>query len=273
MIATRTTKGIHPHDAVARRIAFARNLSYDELKNRHLNDYQGLLNRVTLDLRAAKSTQPTEEALAAYQGNNHALETLYFQFGRYLLISSSRPGTLPANLQGMWNSVMNPPWNADYHTNINVQMNYWPAEVANLSECHLPLIDYINSLRPRGRISAKNHYGARGWTTHPPFQIDGNFGATAGVTEMQLQSHMDILHLLPALPDAWKDGSIRGLCARGGFDVDIHWKDGKLTHVSILSKAGQPCNVQYGDLSTEFKTQKGSTTILDANLNVVHSGR
>ncbi|MBB3209527.1 hypothetical protein FHS27_005367 [Rhodopirellula rubra] len=492
-------KGAHPHQAVRQRVDAASALSYDQLKARHLADYQRLFNRVTLDLNATPSALPTDEALQAYDGNDPALETLYFQFGRYLLISSSRPGTLPANLQGIWNNVMNPPWSADYHTNINVQMNYWPAEVTNLSECHLPLIEYVDSLRPRGRISAKNFYGAGGWTTHhennifghtgpstsgafyapeagawlcqhvyehylytqdrnylrkvaypimkeaaefwldylvvdgedgklvsspsyspenggfsvgasihqqiawdlltntieacdtlhvdadfrktliatknkldpglrigkwgqlqewkpdqdspndkhrhvshlfalhpgrqisplttpvlteaakvsltargdggtgwskawkvnfwarlhdgnhshlmlkeqlihstlpnlldthPPFQIDGNFGATSGMTEMLLQSHMNVLHLLPALPDAWPSGGIDGLCARGAFQVDITWNDGKLTGATILSKAGQMCHVRYGELTRSFATETGGIYELDAQLNL-----
>ncbi len=491
-------KGPHPHEAVTQRVDAASAMSYDELKARHLADYQGLFNRVALDLDATPSALPTDEALKAYEGADPALETLYFQFGRYLLISSSRPGTLPANLQGMWNNVMNPPWNADYHTNINVQMNYWPAEVTNLSECQLPLIEYIDSLRPRGRISARNFYGAGGWTTHhennifghtgpstsgafyapeagawlcqhvfehyrytqdreylrnvaypimkeaaefwldylvvdgddgklvsspsyspenggfcvgasihqqiawdlltntieacdilqadpefkatlietrdkldpglrigkwgqlqewkpdwdrpndrhrhvshlfalhpgrqisplttpkyteaakvsltargdggtgwskawkvnfwarlhdgnhsylmlkeqlthstlpnlfdthPPFQIDGNFGATAGVTEMLLQSHMGVVHLLPALPDAWPNGSVAGLCARGAFDVNVRWKDGKLARVTILSKAGRTCRLRYGNQTRTFETVAGETYELDGQLN------
>ena len=91
---------------------------------------------------------------------------LYFQFGRYLLIASSRPGGLPANLQGLWNDSMFPPWDSDYHLNINLQMNYWPAEVTNLAELHQPLFDYLESLREPGRKTARIHYGARGFVAH-----------------------------------------------------------------------------------------------------------
>ena len=95
-----------------------------------------------------------------------ALTALHFQMGRYLLIGSSRPGQLPANLQGLWNEQLTPPWNSDYHININLQMNYWPAEVTNLSELHAPLFDYMDALVPSGRRTAKVHYGARGWVAH-----------------------------------------------------------------------------------------------------------
>lgn len=91
----------------------------------------------------------------------------------------------------------------------------------------------------------------------PPFQIDGNFGGTAGITEMLLQSHMGFIQLLPALPDAWKDGSIYGICAKGNFEIDIAWKDGLLKEATILSKAGQNCIVKYAGQTISFKTVKG----------------
>ena len=97
------------------------------------------------------------------------------------------------------------------------------------------------------------------WDMHPPFQIDGNFGGMAGVTEMLLQSHMGFIHLLPALPDAWSDGSVSGLCARGNFSLDVCWKDGKLRQVDIISYAGTPCILRYRDAVLIFKTQKGKS--------------
>ena len=135
----------------------------------HVRDYQGWFNRVALDLPTTpNSALPTDQRLAGFaQGAaDPALARLYFDFGRYLLISSSRPGGLPANLQGLWAEEIQTPWNGDWHLDINVQMNYWPAEIANLSELHEPLHQLIASMVEPGRKSARAYYDARGWVAH-----------------------------------------------------------------------------------------------------------
>ena len=472
----------------------AKEEGYTQLKSRHIEDYQALFQRVQLDLGANGDISTTDDLLKNYKSQEgQALEELFFQYGRYLLISSSRdcPDALPANLQGVWNAVDNPPWNSDYHLNINLQMNYWPAYVTNLLETTFPVINYIDDLRVFGRLAAARYAGIvsqkgeengwlvhtqatpfgwtapgwdyywgwspaanawmmqtvyeaysfyrdqdylrekiypmlsetvrfwndflhkdqqaqrwvsspsyspehgpisigntydqsliwqlfhdfiqaaqelrldadlltevkekfdllnplqitqsgrirewyeeeeqhfqnekveakhrhvshlvglypgtlfsykgqeyleaaraslndRGdggtgwskankinlwarlgdgnrayklladqlksstlpnlWCSHPPFQIDGNFGATSGMAEMLLQSHTAYLVPLAALPDAWSTGSVSGLMARGYFEVRMRWADKKLLQLIILSRSGGELRVSYPDI-------------------------
>lgn len=154
---------------VKKLIATAETKNYNQLKQDHIVAYQKFFNRADLDLGTSPNEQlPINERLDAFamNKNDQNLMALYFQFGRYLLISSSREGLLPANLQGLWCNTINTPWNGDYHLNINLQMNYWPAEVTNLSELHLPLINWTKSLVPSGEKTAAAFYNSRGWVTH-----------------------------------------------------------------------------------------------------------
>ena len=140
--------------------------SFDQLRAAHLADHQALFRRVTLDLGPAVD-RPTDQRIAdAKIGDDPALAALYFQFGRYLLLSSSRPGGQPANLQGLWNPHLLPPWGSKWTTNINLQMNYWLAEVAGLEETLVPLWDLIGDLQRTGAVTAATHYGAGGWVLH-----------------------------------------------------------------------------------------------------------
>lgn len=142
--------------------------SYEQVRRDHVAEHRRLFRRVSLALgKAELSDLPTDERLKKYaKEEDPQLEALFFQFGRYLLISSSRPGTQPANLQGIWNENMNPSWDSKYTTNINLEMNYWPPEVTNLSECAEPLFRLIEELVKPGSRVAKRHYGARGWVFH-----------------------------------------------------------------------------------------------------------
>ncbi len=159
-------------------------MTFAALKAGHLTEYCPWFERTTLELPPTEtSALPTDQRLVAVASGaaDPALGALYFQYGRYLLISSSRPGCLPANLQGLWNEHMQPPWNSDYHTNINLQMNYWPAGVANLAECQLPLFDYMETLVASGERTAREHYGCRGWVLHHLSDVWGFTGPADGV--------------------------------------------------------------------------------------------
>ena len=171
--------GDDPDQVCRENLANAAAKSFAELQQRHIADYQALFKRVNLDLGSNPAAEklPMDERLENFSGTNDpGLFTLYFQFGRYLLMSSSRPGSLPANLQGIWNCEPHAAWNSDYHCNINIQMNYWVAETCNLSECQQPLFDFMDKLVAPGSRTARVEYGCGGWVVH---HLTDPFGFTS----------------------------------------------------------------------------------------------
>jgi len=185
---------------VKQRLSSALALGYNKLLDNHLNDYQALFGRVDFKIDGVTVPAVTTSSLVGSSGNNYNnastndkryIEMLYYQFGRYLLIASSREGSLPANLQGVWASSLDPPWEADYHTNVNLEMNYWPAETANLEETNLPMLEYVAMQAPRGRLVAQEYHHTpntddgfnnkgglvnRGWTSYHVNNIWGHAG-------------------------------------------------------------------------------------------------
>jgi len=169
-------RGGDPERSTEEDIARAAGRGYEALRQAHVRDHRSLFGRVALELSGSdRRAVPTDERLRAYAAGqaDTGLEALYFQYGRYLLIASSRPGGLPANLQGIWSESIQTPWNGDYHHNINDQMNYWPAETTNLAECHEPFLKFIASLAEPGRRTARVQYGLDGWVVHTISNIWG----------------------------------------------------------------------------------------------------
>ncbi len=500
----------NPYQQVSETLKGIESKKFEKIKKRHSKDYQSLYNRFQLDFGDnGKSKVTTNKRIYDFwkDPNDPQLIALYVQYARYLMIASSRPGSKPPTLQGLWNDKIKPPWFSSYTTNINLEMNYWPVEVTNLSECHEPLFDFIEDISKTGSIVAKEHYNAEGWIVHhnvdiwrgaapvnasnhgiwlsggawlcshiwehylftkdkeflkenyplmrdaalfysqflykdpntgylisspsnspeigglvagptmdhqiiralfktiveasailetdhdfseklktmlpqiapnkigkhgqlqewmedrddpenhhrhvshlwavypgkginyeetpelmkaakqsleyrgdngtgwslawkinfwsrfndgnraykllnillspaevperkirggsypnlfdahPPFQIDGNFGGASGIVEMLLQSHLDKIELLPALPNALADGTVSGVCARGGFELSFTWKNSVLQEVEVLSKSGENCTLVYNNKTIEFNTKPGKKYRFDGFLN------
>ncbi len=163
-------EGRDPVKEALRPLTAARGFSYAELYAHHLADFKRLFGRVEIDLGSNPDagSLPTGDRLDRFAAGaaDPELAALLFQFGRYLLISSSRPGGQPANLQGIWNDMVRPPWSSNWTLNINAEMNYWPSEVGNLAECHEPMFSFIEALSAHGRVTAQENYGAHGWVAH-----------------------------------------------------------------------------------------------------------
>ena len=506
----------NPEALCAKHLEAAEGKSYEKLKKEHIEDYRNYFDRFSIDLGSSgKENLPTDKRINEIPVEmDNSLAALYVQYGRYLLLSSSREGSYPANLQGIWNDRLNPPWDSKYTVNINIEMNYWPAEVLNIAECHEALFKMIDEVVPAGTKVAGDHYNARGWVlhhntdiwrgaapinasdhgiwvggsgwmahhywehflfgrdtsflrniawpvmkgaamfyadflvpdpatgwlvscpsnspetgglvsgptmdhqiikslfracieadmildandafadtlesllpriapyrigrfgqlqewmddiddpdnkhrhvshlwgvhpgkeinwkdnpgfmeaarksleargdegtgwslawkinfrarfregnhtwqmvrmllrpqgmpaaratgggssgggsypnlfdAHPPFQIDGNFGGAAGIAEMLIQSHLDEIDILPSLPDAVPSGKIRGIRARGGFELDFEWDEGKLTDLKVKSVSGMPLFLNYNGFKFSSDTKKGEVLHFDGQLN------
>ncbi len=176
---------IDPHENCVKILSQVKEKGYAQIKTDHLNEYQPLFQRVSLDLGGRElDTIPTDVRLNAVKegSSDPGLVSLYFQYGRYLLMGSSRyPGVLPANLQGVWCKDIKAPWESDFHTNINLQMNYWPAELCNLSETTEPLINFMEQVQKHGEVTAREMYGTRGWTMHHCTDVFGRTGLMSGI--------------------------------------------------------------------------------------------
>lgn len=242
------------------------NKEYEELKNEHTADYQKFFKRVELKLTNNISNIPTDERLKNVEAGkiDLGLEELYFNFGRYLLISSSRPGTMAATLQGKWNKDIEPAWDSKYTININTEMNYWPAEICNLSELHEPLFDLIENAIPTGREVAKKMYGARGFVIHhntdlwgdavPIDKVQAGLWAMGGVwLSLHLWDHYDFT----------RD---KGFLAKRGYPImkeaaafllDYLVDDGS-GHL-VTGPSLSPENFYYGPGSAKVKLSMGPT--------------
>lgn len=175
-------EGKDPAKIAAAHMENVKNKGFDTLLNAHVQDYQSLFNRVTLDLAAEDTTDlPTDERISRFdQTQDPKMVSLLFQYGRYLLISCSRPGAQPANLQGLWSRYIYPPWRSNYTMNINLEMNYWPAENTNLSETAEPIFSFIRDLAINGTKTARINYGLDGWVTHHNSDLWAQTGPVAG---------------------------------------------------------------------------------------------
>jgi alpha-L-fucosidase 2 len=193
-----TDLGADPAERLAQRFERLADKPYEALRADHIAEHQRLFGRLAFELSPTRDDWPTDARLRAFgDGGDPGLAALYFQYGRYLLLSCSRPGTRPANLQGIWNEKAVPPWDGKYTTNINLEMNYWPAEAANLAECHQPLFQMVEDLAPAGERVARRHYGAGGWVLHqntdqwlPAAPMDGPPWGTWSVGGAWLCQHL-----------------------------------------------------------------------------------
>ncbi|MGM9759396.1 MAG: glycosyl hydrolase family 95 catalytic domain-containing protein [Parabacteroides sp.] len=248
-------------------LAASENKEYSVLRKEHVNAYRELYGRVELDLgRNERSQLPMDERLVAFAENpdDPELSTLYFQFGRYLLISSTRVGSMPPNLQGLWCNTIQTPWNGDYHLNINFQMNHWPAEVTNLSELHLPMIEWTKQQVASGERTAKAFYNARGWVTHilgNPWQFTApgehpSWGAT-NTSAAWLCEHL-YMHYLYTKDKAYLEEVYPVMRGAALFFVDMLVEDPR-NHYLVTAPTTSPENAYLLHDSIPVSIAAGST--------------
>ncbi len=251
---------------------------YAAMEKAHTDLYQKYFNRVQLNLGVTDSiNHPTDVRLADFaHGNDPQLVSLYFQFGRYLLISSSQPGTQAANLQGLWNNKIHPPWDSKYTVNINTEMNYWPAEPTNLSELHQPLFDLINDISITGKESAQQMYGARGWNIHHNTDIwrisgviDGGFYGLWPMGGAWLSQHMWYHYLFTGDKQFLKD-QYKILKGASLFYKDIMIKEPEHDWM-VVCPSMSPENSHHSKTSIAAGTTMDNQLIFDVFNNVIEA--
>lgn len=252
------------------------NKSYEIAKNEHVGFYENYYNRVHLDLGQTDSTKyTTDKRLADFAtGNDPQLVSLYFQYGRYLLISSSQPGGQPANLQGIWNNRVSPPWDSKYTININTEMNYWPAEVTNLPEMHKPLFDMLKDLSVTGQYSASKLYGARGWNVHHNTDlwritgpVDGGFYGLWPMGGAWLSQHL-WQHFLYSGDETFLKEAYPILKGAAEFYVDMLQKEPE-TGWMVVCPSMSPENSHMGSVSIAGGTTMDNQLVFDVFGNAI----
>jgi alpha-L-fucosidase 2 len=259
-------QGGDPRAACTERVGSLSGKPYDAVRQAHLTEHRRLFRRVALSLGGDdRSHLPTGERLDAMKkgADDPQLIATYFQYGRYLLLSSSRRGTLPANLQGIWADGLNPPWQADYHININIQMNYWPAEVCNLAECHEPLFDFADRLVEPGRKTAQTTYGCGGFVTH--FTTNAwhqtALGTPGGINLWQGSSGWLARHYW----EHYLFGGDREFLAKRAYPI---MKEAALFYLDYMVENPRTGQLMAGPASSpenSFKTPDGTTAAVDIN--------
>ncbi|HEX9599872.1 MAG TPA: glycoside hydrolase family 95 protein, partial [Mariniflexile sp.] len=271
----------HSADKIAKKfLQKSKSKPFNELKTAHVKDYQTLFNRVSLTLGSeTNNTLPTNKRLENFSTTEDlSLVSLYFQFGRYLLISSSRPGGQPANLQGIWNDKLSPPWDSKYTVNINTEMNYWPAEVTNLSELHQPLFSMLDDLSETGKLSTQNMYHARGWNIHHNTDIwriagivDGGFYGLWPMGGAWLSQHLWQHYLFTGDKD-FLNKYYPVLKSAAQFYADVLQEEPKNKWL-VVTPSMSPENKYKGSVGVTYGTTMDNQLVFDVFNNVINASK